>query len=219
MLRREPGRRGLLSRLAAAIPNYLEIGWWGLASPRLSERVPLVVYQGVVLRDGCVALAVRQDLRGWELPGGNANLGESAELALVRELREEIGLNVIIERHVGDYIRTGFRPHTARVYACRVISGRLRPSHETPVVRWFDVEQVPTTLFPWYRVPLADALDPSGESRERHEHHGLRSIWAGLTIDLRMRVSEDTAGLPSPADPGPQPQRKRPQPQEKGPSA
>ncbi len=167
-----------------------------------------MVCQGVVLRDGCVALAVRNDLRGWELPGGNANRGESAESAVVREVREETGLDVSIECHVGDYIRTGFRPHTARVFTCHVMSGRLRPSYETPVVRWFDVEQIPTTLFPWYRAPLADALNPIGVSRERHEHQGVGSIWAGLKIDLRMRVSADTAGLscvegPDPPSRGP----------------
>ncbi len=188
----------MVRRLASVIPNYLEIAWWGLASPRWVESEPLVVYQGVVLRDGRVALAVREDLRGWELPGGKGKPGESAESALKRELKEEIGLDVSVERHVGDYVRTGFRPHTARVYTCRVTGGRLRPSDETPVVRWFDVEQIPTTLFPWYRTPLADALDPTGDPRQRHEHQGLGSIWAGLTIDLRMRVSEDTAGLPQP---------------------
>ena len=40
----------MLGRLASAIPKYLELGWWGLVSPRLIERVPLVVYQAVVLR-------------------------------------------------------------------------------------------------------------------------------------------------------------------------
>jgi 8-oxo-dGTP pyrophosphatase MutT (NUDIX family) len=192
----EPVRAGLLGRLASAIPNYLELAWWGLASPRLIEREPLMVYQGVVLQDHRVALAVRHDLRGWELPGGNGNRGESPESAVVREVREETGLDVRVECHVGDYIRTGFRPHTARVFTCRVIGGRLRPSHETPVVRWFDVGQMPTTLFPWYRAPIDDALDSIDVPRERHEHQGMGSIWAGLSIDLRMRVSADTAGLP-----------------------
>jgi 8-oxo-dGTP diphosphatase len=193
---REPVvRRGLLGRLASAIPNYLELAWWGLVSPRLTEQTELVVYQAVIRKERSVLLAVRHDLRGWELPGGNANRGETAESALVREVHEETGLDVRVEAHVGDYIRTGFRPHTARVFTCQVMGGHLRPSHETPVVRWFDVQQIPSTLFPWYRAPLADALDSSDGPRERHEHQGLASIWAGLSIDLRMRASGDTAGM------------------------
>ena len=75
---------GLLGRLAAAVPNYVNIAWWGLVSPRLGETESLVVYQAVVVSKRDVLLAVRRDLRGWELPGGNANPGESPEEAVIR---------------------------------------------------------------------------------------------------------------------------------------
>jgi 8-oxo-dGTP diphosphatase len=189
---------GLLGRLAAAIPSYVELAWWGLVSPRWHESEALVVYQGVVLSERGVLLTVRRDLRGWELPGGNAFAGESPEATVIREVREETGLDTAVERHVGDYVRTGFRPHTAMVFACRVEGGTLRPSAETPLVRWFDLEKLPDTIFPWYRVPLADALSPSpsdgGQPVERHDHQGVGAIWAGLSIDLRMRWSDDRAG-------------------------
>ncbi|PEB52208.1 DNA mismatch repair protein MutT [Bacillus pseudomycoides] len=35
------------------------------------------------------------------LPGGHVELGESAEKALIRELKEEIGLNCIVKRFLG----------------------------------------------------------------------------------------------------------------------
>ena len=187
---------GLVRRLAAVIPSYLEIAWWGLVSPRV-EREHLVVYQGVILSDRGVLLTVRDDLHGWELPGGNGRPGESPRDALAREILEETGLVVSVERHVGDYVRTGFRPHTARVFLCRERGGPLRPSSETPVVRWFDPGQVPATLFPWYRAPLHDALAPEGPPLERRERQGIAAIWAGLSIDLRMRLSDDRAGLPA----------------------
>ena len=68
----------------AKIPRtYLRTAWWGLLAPRLSESEPLVVAQAVVLRgDGKteeVLLSVRADVRGWELPGGNLEPGETAE--------------------------------------------------------------------------------------------------------------------------------------------
>jgi ADP-ribose pyrophosphatase YjhB (NUDIX family) len=168
---------------------YAKLAFWGLAAPRVIERVPLVVVQAIVCSEqGQVLLAVRSDLQGWELPGGTPTRGEALEDALCRELREETGLEVAIERVVGDYVRTGFRPHTARVYRCRASGGCLRPSRETPALRWFDPRALPDTLFPWYRLPIADAFGVPGTPVTRREHQGLGAIFAGLRIDLKTRL-------------------------------
>jgi ADP-ribose pyrophosphatase YjhB (NUDIX family) len=185
---------GLVGRLAGIVPNHLTIAWWGLVKPRVWEKAPLVIVQGVVLDGQRVLLSVRSDLHGWELPGGNPGAGEPEEAAMRREILEETGIEVAVERRVGDYVRTGFRPHTARVFLCRATGGVLRPSAETPSVRWFPIEEIPDTLFPWYRAPLEDALADLPEPVERHEYQGRASIWAGVKIDFRMRVSDDLAG-------------------------
>ena len=182
---------GLLGRLAGVIPSYARIAWWGLVSPRLSESEALVVFQAVVVSERGVLLTVRRDLRGWELPGGHAEPGESPEAAVIREVREETGLDTTVQRHVGNYVRTGFLPHTAMVYVCRVEGGTLRPSTETPLVRWFDLAKLPGTIFPWYREPLALALGPATPPVVREERQGLTTIWAGARIDLAMRLRGD----------------------------
>jgi 8-oxo-dGTP pyrophosphatase MutT (NUDIX family) len=187
------GAHGLARRLAAAFPAYARIAWWGLAAPRAPGAQALLVVQAVILRDAQVLLAVRSDLRGWELPGGTPHPGESDARALAREVREETGLDVEILRCVGDYERSGFRPHLARVFACRAVGGAERPSDETPRLRWFDVGRLPATLFPWFRGPLADALAGRAEPVARREHQGVARVLAGLAIDLRMRISDDTA--------------------------
>jgi 8-oxo-dGTP pyrophosphatase MutT (NUDIX family) len=196
-----PGRAHQLLR---AFVIYYRLAWWGLARPRIGESHPLTVTQAVILREHSgvreVLLSVRSDLRGWELPGGTPERDEDLAGALKREVREETGLRVDVGRHVGDYVRSGFRPHTARVHLCRVIGGTLRPSRETPVVRWFACGALPDTLFPWYHAPLMDALDKAvgGDAPplRSEEHQGIAAIWAGLRIDLRMRLSGDRAGLP-----------------------
>ena len=88
--------------LAGALPVYARIAWWGLASP-LAEKRPLVVVQAVVRGDEGVLLTVRSDLRGWELPGGTPEGDETPEETLIRETREETGLDVRVERPIGDY--------------------------------------------------------------------------------------------------------------------
>jgi 8-oxo-dGTP diphosphatase len=67
----------------------------------------------VVVRDGRV-LMVRERRRGptgrhdgaeyWVLPGGGVEPGEAPEEALVREVREEVGLEVLAARYTFDAI-------------------------------------------------------------------------------------------------------------------
>lgn len=173
------------------IPDYAHTAFQGLVGPRLPGAEPRRVVQGVVRGERGVLLAVRADLRGWELPGGNAHPGESERDALVRELREETGVEVEVERLVGEYHRTGFLPHVARVFLCRPVGGALRPSPETPEVAWWPAGAPPEGLFPWYRAPLRDALErgPGEPPAVRHEHQGLAAIWAGLRIDLAGRLA------------------------------
>jgi ADP-ribose pyrophosphatase YjhB (NUDIX family) len=178
---------GRLARVAWLTPSWAKVAWWGLLGSRV-RRAPLEVAQAVIVDAGRVLLSVRSDLRGFELPGGNPEPGESVQDCLRREVREETGLEVTLERHVGDYVRTGFLPHVAHVYLCRVAGGRLAPSRETPELRWFPLDALPDTLFPWYRAPLADARVEGAAPVLRREHQGLRAILAGARIDLRMRL-------------------------------
>jgi len=183
---------GRLRRVAGIAPDYLRTAWWGLVEAPAAPR-PLRVVQAVILDARGVLLSVRRDLRGWELPGGNPAPGEDEPEALAREVREETGLEVRVERLAGEYHRSGFLPHVARVFRCAAVGGILTPSDETPRLGWFDPESPPRTLFPWYRGPLRDALGPAGPPVVRHEHQGLAAVWAGLRIDLAMRWSDDAA--------------------------
>lgn len=181
-------------QLARLLPVYARLAWWGLVQPRGFEREPLVVVQAVIRGEQGILLSVRSDLHGWELPGGNPDPGEAAEDALRREVREETGYEIAVDRLVGEYRRTGFRPHLARVFAARAIGGTRTPSRETPRVEWFPPDALPGTLFPWYRGPIEDALADFHQPVERTEHNGLGAIAKGFWIDLRMRLSNDGAG-------------------------
>lgn len=174
------GRAQLLLR---APLDWLGTLRWGARSE--SPEAPLLV-QGVVEGEAGVLLTLRRELRGWELPGGRPEPGETEADALVREIREETGLRVEPLGLVGEYRRSGFAAHRARVYRCRPVDGALRPSAETPRVAWFRPEALPETLFPWFRGPLLDAL-AGASSLAREEHLGALAIAHGLAIDLRER--------------------------------
>jgi 8-oxo-dGTP pyrophosphatase MutT (NUDIX family) len=174
-------RLGLLAR---APLDWATIAGWGVRSHAHDGRV---LVQGVVQCEAGVLLALRRELRGWELPGGRAEPGEDERAALVRELRVETGLDVEVAERVGEYRRRGFAAHRALVYRCHARGGALRPSADTPAVAWFSPAALPDTLFPWFRGPLLDALGPGPFPIAREERLGLAAIAAGLQIDLTTR--------------------------------
>ena len=183
----------LVGRLARVLPDYLSTGSWAITRRFLSSRPPILIVQGVVLSESGVLLAVRKEPRGWELPGGNLEPGEDEETALAREVREETGIEVSVGPLIGEYHRSGFLPHRARVYSCRPLGGAIAPSIETPEVRWWDPQAVPDTLFPWCRQPLRDRMARLDAPVLRRQHQGMSEVIASVKIDLRMRLSDDRA--------------------------
>jgi 8-oxo-dGTP pyrophosphatase MutT (NUDIX family) len=178
---------GRLWRVAGVLPAYAQVAWEALAPRAVGGAGRTRIAQAVVRSEGRVLLCLRRELRGWELPGGAVQPGERDDDAVVREVREETGLDVAPLRLVGTYQRSGFRAHEAVVFECHAVGGVLAPSRETPRVAWFDLAALPDTIFPWFRTPLDDALAGHPVPVQRSEHQGLAAIAAGARIDLAMR--------------------------------
>jgi len=94
--------------------------------------------------DGRVILLRRgfEPHRGrWSMPGGFVDLGESVEDAARREAKEELGLEIELERLIGVYSHADDR-HVVVVYAARTRS-RPSPSEEALEVGAFAPNTIP----------------------------------------------------------------------------
>ncbi len=106
--------------------------------PSVPSAVRVAV--GVVARDGRVLVTRRREgqlMAGWwEFPGGKVEVGESVESALIRELREEVGIETEPVRALEEIIHT--YPHaTVHLHpflAC-CVSGEPAPL-EVAACRW-----------------------------------------------------------------------------------
>ena len=96
----------------------------------------------------------------WDLPGGHLALGESFDACLLREVKEETGLDVAIERLVGLHKVAADR-YLQALYACRLTLYqpiKLRPS-EHAESRWVTVaEAAELELIPYLEAVLKRSM-------------------------------------------------------------
>jgi 8-oxo-dGTP diphosphatase len=130
--------------------------------------IPIHSPRHIVAVAGCVRdsagrlLLVRTAWRGWEFPGGQVEQGEDPITALHREIREESGCTVTVQRLLGIYNNIG-EPYIIQfLFACDYAGGDLCTSDETPDVGWFDPNAARALdLRPPTRLRLEDALSGS----------------------------------------------------------
>jgi 8-oxo-dGTP pyrophosphatase MutT (NUDIX family) len=103
--------------------------------------------------NGRVLLQRRRDNGLWGFPGGLLDLGESATNTVMREFREEVGLDVQVQRLIGVYTSPRFdrsypNGDTSQLFAsffeCRIVGGELRRQEsEVLELGWFDLDHLP----------------------------------------------------------------------------
>jgi 8-oxo-dGTP diphosphatase len=107
---------------------------------------PIVSAGGFVEDSEGNILIVKTRDGGWVYPGGQVEVGENLMDALVREVKEESGINVEVSYLVGVYSNTGtFKWYDGVTdvptqvifdFVCKPVGGQLAVSEETTDSRW-----------------------------------------------------------------------------------
>lgn len=106
---------------------------------------------GILARRRGRLLLVRRNIEPhlgeWSFPSGYVDAGEVLEQAALREVKEETGLDVRVERLLGAYSSPGERLIFI-AYAARVTGGRIQVGAECQDVRFFPQDALPPLAFP-----------------------------------------------------------------------
>ena len=144
-----PYDRSRYTRLAAVVADLYE-ALTGLQAAEVDARfrrelgtpTAKVGTTAVVVDDqGRVLLQRRSDDGLWGLPGGWLDPGETPEQGVVREVREETGLDIEVLRLAAVFSKLAqlpSGPHSmvGLTYLARATGGELRPDHEALEVAW-----------------------------------------------------------------------------------
>lgn len=124
----------------------------------------------IVDAHGAILMQRRSDSGNWSLPGGTMEIGETLEQCVVRETKEETGLDIEITgllgiytdpEHVIGYADGEVRQEFNITYYGRVIGGEVAVSAESTAVRYLQLSELDTH-------PIHDTV------RLRLRHHAER---------------------------------------------
>ena len=132
-------------------------------APQFIPRKMIEVAAGI-LTDACGRVLLMQRLPGkhlaglWEFPGGKIEPGESVAQALVRELEEELGIEVHGSTPVIS-IPWDYAEKSVRLHALRVTQWRGEPrAREGHPLRWVGLREVDAAAMPAADAPILAAL-------------------------------------------------------------
>ncbi len=111
-------------------------------NPTILNRFYRISIKGLILDETRTKfLVVQEDNGKWELPGGGIDWGETVEVCMRRELKEEMGLELISIRKTPSYFFTGVTelhntPFANVVYEITVANLVFTPSEECTALKF-----------------------------------------------------------------------------------
>jgi 8-oxo-dGTP diphosphatase len=134
--------------------------------------MPILGVNVAIIQEGKILLTKRRDFEIWCLPGGEVDNGETLAEAAKREAREEVGLEIHLERLVGIHSRPQWLSCGSHVvvFSASVIGGKLviQPQ-EVMEARFFARNELPKEMLLGHRQQVLDALNGVSGAVWTHE--------------------------------------------------
>lgn len=94
----------------------------------------------VVINDKNEILLIKGPMRGWEMPGGIVEVGESLKEGAIRETKEETGIDVEIIKFCGIFQNVK-KSICNTLFLAKPVGGKLTTSSESLEVEFLPVDQ------------------------------------------------------------------------------
>ncbi len=117
------------------------------------HKNPALTVDAVAIKDGQIILIKRKNppFQGsFALPGGFVDYGETVENAVIREFKEETGLDAEIEDFIGIYSEPDRDPrgHTVSiVFELKITGGKMLAGDDAAEVSLFPLNELPNMAF------------------------------------------------------------------------
>lgn len=92
-------------------------------------------------------LCHRRDYDLWNLPGGGVEANEAPWECVIREVKEETGLDVQIESLAGVYSKQN-STDIVFSFICKVVGGKIALTDEADILEYFAVHEIPHNTSP-----------------------------------------------------------------------
>jgi ADP-ribose pyrophosphatase YjhB (NUDIX family) len=133
----------MIKRISLKIWRVLPL-WLQMVLSRVIRPLFQVFAAAVILDEDKHILLVKSTynrFHPWGLPGGSLEYGEQPAEAVIREVWEEIHLNVCVEKLL--LINSWLPDRVGMYYLCKVTGGMFSPSDEVSEFAYFSLEDLP----------------------------------------------------------------------------